>query len=206
MGFSNSPIHGVSLAAALAAALALLCAAPAYAAGEDAGASATLDAFILPEYHKADNRLQCILYGDRAINQGAFITLKNALLDIVHNNIRNINEVANLQSVKLYPIEQPAEGVKAFWKGKGHSRGLISSPSAVYDRTTKMLRGDETVMFRSPEMDIDGVGFDANEETRFIHIRSKVRIVLRTAAKKETVDAGNAASAQSESKTGKDSK
>ncbi len=202
MGFCHSPLHGLSLAAALAAALALC--ASAFAA-EDAGTSATLDSFILPEYHKADNRLQCILYGEKAVNQGAFITLKNPLLDIVHDSIRNINAVSNYQGLKLYPIDMPTEGVRAFWKGKDHSRALISSTGAVYDRTTKMLRGDETVLFRSPGMDIDGVGFDANDETRFIHIRNKVRVVIRPEMRKEVEGSKAPAARADEPKTGKDS-
>lgn len=207
MGFSRSPLHGLSLAAAFAAALAFLCSSRCLEANasEDAGASATLDSFILPEYHKSDNRLQCVIYGQKAVNQGAFITLRNPLLDIVHDNIKDINAVSNMQGVKLYPIDLPTDGVRVFWKGKEHSRALVSSPSAVYDRTTKMLRGDESVLFRSPGMDIDGVGFDANDETRFIHIRSNVRVIVRPEMRKE-VEGRKASEARSaEEAKGKDS-
>ena len=202
MGFCHSPLHGLSLSAAIAAALALF--AGAAFAAEDAGASATLDAFILPEYHKGDNRLQCILYGEKAINQGAFITLKNPLLDIVRDNIKDINAVSNYQGVKLYPISLPTEEVKVFWHGKDHSRALISSPAAIYDRTTKMLRGDDLVFFRSPGIDIDGVGFDVNDETRFIHIRTKVRVVVRPEMRNEVDGSKSSATRSEESKTGKD--
>ena len=44
---------------------------------------------------------------------------------------------------------------------------------------TKVLRGDTPAFFRSREMDIDGVGFDADYENKLIHIRSKVRMVIR---------------------------
>jgi len=182
MGFSSCKIHGLSLLAACAASA--LCQTTAFAAGEEAGTSALLKDFVLPEYHKGDNRLQCIVYGDQAVNEGAFIKLKNPLLDIVHDHIRNINDVANLQGAKLYLINASTADALLFWKDKKHSRALIGSPSAVYDRTTKMLRGDEKVSLRTEGLEIDGVGFDANEETRFIHIRSKVVVIIRPEMRK----------------------
>ena len=110
-------------------------------AADDTGASVALSDFALPEYRKKDNRLQFILYGDKATNLGAFINLENPKVDIVNENISNINEVVPLGSVKMYPLT-PA-------------------------------------FFRSREMDIDGVGFDADYENKLIHIRSKVRMVIR---------------------------
>ena len=204
MGFSHSKIHGLSLFAAFVATCLFPC--QSFAA-EDAGTSATLDSFILPEYHKADNRLQCILYGEKAINQGAFITLRNPLLDIIRDNIKDINDVSNYQGITLYSIDLDSTEIKSFWKGKDHSRGLISAPSAIYDRTTKMLRGDDLVHFRSPGMDIDGVGFDVNDETRFIHIRTKVRVVVRPEMRKDVEGSRNQATGTSaeERTTGKDS-
>jgi hypothetical protein len=166
MEFGRIKILRLSLLAAFSLSGLLGCAS-AFAASEDAGTSATLDAFILPEYRRDDNRLQCILYGDKAVNQGAFITLTNPLLDIVHDNIRDINAIANFQSLKLFSIDTPTKTIRDFWKGKEHCRAIVSSPTAVYDRTTKMLRGDAPVFFRSLGMDIDGVGFDLNEETKY---------------------------------------
>ena len=45
-------------------------------AADDTGASVALSDFALPEYRKKDNRLQFILYGDKATNLGAFINLE----------------------------------------------------------------------------------------------------------------------------------
>jgi len=175
MGRSCKKIYGLSLALA---AMAFLCPAS-FGASEDAGTSAVLDNFILPEYRKADNRLQCILYGDKAVNLGAIINLKNPLVDIVQDEIKNINDVKNLQGTVLYPIEEPTPSVRKFWSDKTHSKALISSTTAQYDRTSKLLKGDDIVHFRSPGIDIDGVGFDADNERKFIHIRSKVRVIVR---------------------------
>lgn len=148
-------------------------------AADDTGASVALSDFALPEYRKKDNRLQFILYGDKATNLGAFINLENPKVDIVNENISNINEVIPLGSVKMYPLNTSAEDVRKFWADKKHCRALISSTAAQYDKNTKVLRGDTPAFFRSREMDIDGVGFDADYENKLIHIRSKVRMVIR---------------------------
>ncbi len=200
MGFRNPKIYGLSAALALLATLA-----PQAQAGDDAGTSAVLQNFILPEYKKADNRLQCILYGDKAVNLGALIDLKNPLLDIVQDDIKNINDVSNLQGTVLYPINEPTPAVKAFWSDKPHSKALISSPTAQYDRTTKILKGDDLVHFRSPGVDIDGVGFDAENERKFIHIRSKVKVIVRPDMRSGVEPAkGQAPSGATETKTKKD--
>lgn len=149
------------------------------AAAEDTGAAVSLTNFALPEYRKKDNRLQFIIYGDRATNLGAFINLENPLMDIISDNIRNINEVVPLGGVKLYPLHTPADKVNRFWADKKHCRALIFSTAAEYNKNTKVLRGDTPVFFRAREMDIDGVGFDADYENKLIHIRSKVRMVIR---------------------------
>ena len=146
---------------------------------DDTGAAVSLTDFALPEYRKKDNRLQFIIYGDRATNLGAFINLENPLMDIVNENIRNINEVVPLGGVKLYPLNASAAEVSRFWADKKHCRALIFSTAAEYNKNTKVLRGDTPAFFRSREMDIDGVGFDADYENKLIHIRSKVRMVIR---------------------------
>ena len=175
MGRINGTVFLLMSGLTALAALLPLCASGA----DDTGAAVSLTDFALPEYRKKDNRLQFIIYGDRATNLGAFINLENPLMDIVNENIRNINEVVPLGGVKLYPLNTPAAEVKQFWADKNHSRALIFSTAAEYNKNTKVLRGDTPAFFRSREMDIDGVGFDADYENKLIHIRSNVRMVIR---------------------------
>ena len=204
MGFSYLKIYGLSLLFAASGLFGLL-QSQARASNEDAGVSADFKEFILPEYRKDGNRLQCILYGSGGKNEGAFITLEDPLLDIVRDDIKNIDDVSDLRKVKLYPIDSKASFIKDFWKDKTHSRGLISSNLAVYDRTSRMLRGDGVVLFRSPGMDIDGLGFDANQETKFIHIRSKVKVLIRPEMRKSVEADKNASKKAEETTSEKDS-
>lgn len=82
---------------------------------------------------------------------------------------RTVNVMVMLEDMKVEWIGTDISDVKA----------TISTPKAEYDRATKIIRGDDKVHFRSPEMDADGVGFDVDHEKQMIHIRSNVRVTLK---------------------------
>ncbi len=82
---------------------------------------------------------------------------------------KTVGVMIDLDDVQVDWVEKDIKNVKA----------TITSPSAVYDRATKMIKGDEEVHFRSLEMDADGIGFDANHEKQIIHIRSNVKVTLK---------------------------
>ncbi len=142
------------------------------------GTSAAMEDFALPEYRKG-GKLQFILYGKKAENLGAFINLQNPILDMVKKDVRDITEVKPILNQPMYRFGADAEEVKNFWKKYPHSLAFITSERAVYDKNTKMLRGDSLTELRSREMDIQGVGFDAEYEKKFVHIRSKVKVIIR---------------------------
>lgn len=155
----------------------------------DSGARASLSGFALPIYKKEDNRLQFILYGNNASNLGALLELKGLRLDIVDDSVKNVNEVVALDKVPIYPLTTSSREVKIFWRDKKHSRALLYTETGVFDKNAKILRGDAAVKFRSRELDIDGVGFDAFYDKRFIHIRSNVRLLIRPEARQRSLRA-----------------
>ena len=150
------------------------------------GSAASLKNFALPEYSKDNGRLQFILYGESARNLGALVFLSHPKIDIVKNDITNIQSIVSLAAVQPYPLTWTAGQVTDFWKDKKHSQALIFSDDAEYDKNLRMLRGDSPVYYRSPEISVDGVGFDADQDRRFIHIRSKVRVIIYPAARKKS--------------------
>ena len=156
-------------------------------AGDDGtGSSASLSNFALPEYNIKDNSLQFILYGEKASNLGTQIYLTNPKIDLVNDNVKDINDVVSLADTTPYPLTLPAREVAAFWSGKPHCRALFFSLDAEYDKITRMLKSDSPVYFRSREIAINGVGFDADYSRKFIHIRSKVRMVIYPEMKKKS--------------------
>lgn len=162
--------------------------APGILSGQNVGAEASISGFALPQYRKKDNRLQFILYGKSASNLGALLILKDLRLDIIQDTVKNVNEIISLDKAPLYPIDSSVPFVKEYWKDKDHSRALLFTPGGAYDKNTRTLRGDGKVHFRSRELDIDGVGFDAFYERRFIHIRANVRVVIRPEAREHSLE------------------
>ena len=156
------------------------------AADDMSGSAASLKNFALPEYSKSTGRLQFILYGDTARNLGALVVLTQPKVDIVRNEVSNILDVVSLAHALPYPLTWTAGQVADFWKDKKHSQALIFADSAEYDKNLRMLRGDAPVHYRSREMSVDGVGFDADQDRKFVHVRSKVRVVIYPDARRRS--------------------
>lgn len=174
--------------------------------GQDGGAEASISGFALPQYRKKDNRLQFILYGKTATNLGALLVLKDLRLDVIRDTVKNVNEIIALDNALLYPIQSSVSAVKEYWKDKEHSRALLFTPEGTYDKSNKTLRGDGKVHFRSRELDMDGIGFDAFHDRRFIHIRSNVHVVIRPEAKDHSMRKQTNSDKKNHSNTGENKK
>ena len=157
-----------------------------YAQLDMSGSAATLKNFALPEFSKESGRLQFILYGATARNLGAIVFLTFPKVDVVKNDIMNIQDVVSLAAVQPYPLGWTAEQVKQFWKDKNHSQALIFADDAEYDKNLRMLCGDSPVHYRTRELSVDGVGFDVDQDRKFVHIRSKVKIVIYPETRKKS--------------------
>ena len=85
------------------------------------------------------------------------------------------------QKAQTMDVRIDLDQLKVEWVGKDQNdiKGTVTTTKGVYDRSTKIIQGDEEVHFRSSGMDVDGVGFDADQKKETIHIRSKVKVILR---------------------------
>jgi hypothetical protein len=85
------------------------------------------------------------------------------------------------QKAQTMDVRVELEQLKIEWVGKDQDdiKGTVTTPKGIYDRSTKIIQGDEEVHFRSASMDVDGIGFDADQKRETIHIRSKVKVLLR---------------------------
>jgi lipopolysaccharide export system protein LptA len=133
----------------------------------------------LPMYNK--DRLQFFIYSRELVRQGNKIDAKDAIIDLIRKGI-NVDHIKYMDKVEPYPLGAPAVQVLDFWKDKMHSEGIIMSPAAQIDQSSKTASGMEKVRFRSPMMDLDGVGFLANYDKRNVLIRKDVQIVIRMEA------------------------
>jgi len=130
----------------------------------------------LPMYNK--DRLQFFVYSRELVRQGNKIDAQDAIIDIIRKGV-NVDSIKYMDKVKLYPLGTPVAQVLDFWKDKLHSEGIIMSPAAQIDQSSKSASGMDKVYFRSPMMDLDGVGFLANYDKRNVLIRKDVQIVIR---------------------------
>lgn len=180
MGFSHDPLFRSLIAFSVLLTVHLH-------AQDGIGTSATMEDFALPEYKKGGGQLQYIVYGRKARNLGAFINLENPVLDVVKKNT-NIFDVKQLLGESFYPFGSDPKTVAEFWEKHPTSEAILSTASAVYDKNTKILRGDDVVELRAREMDMQGVGFDADFDKRLVHIRSKVKVIIRSQARERAAE------------------
>ncbi len=132
-----------------------------------------------PVYHK--NRLQLMIYSAEAERQGDLIITTGPVMDIIRRNA-DIDLIDNTRKTVIYQLNAPLADILAFWAQRLYSEGVISSTRADINQESQQAAGGEPVFFRSPLLDLDGVGFDADYSRRTLSVRKNVRIVLRTAA------------------------
>lgn len=182
MGLRSRKIYAVSLLLLLTAVLgsgAFL-----FAQDISSGSYTVLKRYIYPRYN-SDSEIQYLVYGSTAINKGSLIYLTNPMIDIVDGSYTSIRQIDTVDGKDPYPAPYKlgSEGkiLRRFWNSSHHkhSQAWIFAEKATFDKSTNILTSDDPAFFRSRQLDADGIGFDAFNDRKFIHIRSNVRVVLR---------------------------
>jgi hypothetical protein len=186
MGFRARKIHALSLLFLLAAVLGsgvLLT-----AQDISSGSYTVLKRYIYPRYN-GDNEIQYLVYGSTAVNKGSLIYLTTPMIDIVDGSYTSIRLIDTIDAKDPYPtpykLGSDGAVLRRFWNSTHHkhSQAWIFAEKATFDKSTNILTSDEPAYFRSRQLDADGIGFDAFNDRKFIHIRSNVRVVLRLRGK-----------------------
>lgn len=180
MGRRYSALYGV-----IAAALMLFCGT--LSAQNNIGMHAKIRSFTMPQYHEESNRLQFIVYGKKADNKGALLYLEDLVIDFMQNGLTDVGKVRMIPNVEPYALDADPDAIRRFWWRKDHSQGIVFSDAAILDKNVKILRSDKPVQFRSTFLDVDGVGFDAYQKDKLLHIRSGVRMMLRPEARRQAM-------------------
>ena len=185
MGLRTRKIHALSMPAILVTVLAvffLLTALPAQ--DITSGSYTVFKRYIFPRYND-DNEIQYIIYGATAVNKGSLIYLTTPMIDIVDGSYSSLRQIDTIDGKDLYPVAYKLGSEKKllrrFWISSHHrhSQAWVFAEKATFDKSTNILSSDELAHFRSRQLDADGIGFDAFNDRKFIHIRSNVRVVLR---------------------------
>ena len=130
----------------------------------------------LPIYHK--KRLQFMIFCAVMTRQANKIYADDAVIDIVKKDV-DINDIKYYENIKLYKLGAAHSDIIDFWKNKNTTLGFITSSKATILQESKVASGSENVYFRSPQLDLDGVGFTANFDTRLIKVLNDVNIIIR---------------------------
>lgn len=191
MGLRARKIHALSLLLLLAV---LTCTGIMLLAQElTSGSYTILKRYIYPRY-SGNNEIQYLVYGATAINKGSLIYLTMPMIDIVDGSYTSIRQIDTIDKNEVYPVPYKlgSEGkiLRRFWTSSHHrhSQAWIFADKATFDKSTNILTSDEIAHFRSRQLDADGVGFDAFNDRKFIHIRSNVHVVLRLRGKSLKVE------------------
>jgi lipopolysaccharide export system protein LptA len=130
----------------------------------------------MPVYN--NGKLTILVYSKTATRTGIDIILNDAILDIIKPGI-DVDQIKYVDGTKPYPLGAPLKTILKFWVNIIHSDGLIFSHAATINQKTKNGRSREKIFFRSPVLDINGVGFQADFSKRTMRILSNVIIKIR---------------------------
>jgi len=183
MGLRSRKIHALSLVLLFLAVFGL--AESVIRAQElTSGSYTVLKRYIFPRYG-GKSEIQYLVYGDTAVNKGSLIYLTMPMIDIVDGSYTSLRQLDIVDAKDVYPkpyeLGSELSTLRSFWTHSHHrhSQAWIFADKATFDKSTNILTSDEIAHFRSRQLDADGVGFDAFNDRKFIHIRSNVRVVLR---------------------------
>jgi lipopolysaccharide export system protein LptA len=102
----------------------------------------------------------------------------DAVIDLLKKNI-DINNIKYLEDIKPYALGSSIDKIDEFWKDKTTTNGVIYSSKAVILQDSKVASGDKKVFFRSPQLDLNGIGFTADFNTRTVKVLDDVNIIVR---------------------------
>ncbi len=127
-------------------------------------------------------QLQMMTFVDNAVRDGKVIIGKNTVLDLIKSG-SNVDDIKDAWQLKYYPLQAKMSDVFKFWlKRLSYSEGVVITEKAHIDQDQDRAFGESPVYFRSPLIDLDGIGFDVSFKRRTIQVNSDVKVVLRTAS------------------------
>jgi len=123
--------------------------------------------------------LKAIFFGEDVTFGAGLFHIKNPVIDLIRVGV-GINEVKS-GATEGYPLYSPMKTVYDFWVPRvGFSDAVIISPTGTVDQKARRAYGDGKVFFRSPALDLNGIGYHADFRTRQIQVKSQVKIVARS--------------------------
>ncbi|MCQ2379618.1 MAG: LptA/OstA family protein [Victivallaceae bacterium] len=126
-------------------------------------------------------RLQMMVYADHGVRQGMSIDGREVVLEVIRKKV-DVDLIGDGWNTRYYKLGAPLSEVSDFWRNRiAYSDGVMITKRALLDQEHGRALGSYPVFFRSPEIDLDGVGFVADFDHRTMQVESDVKIVMREA-------------------------
>ena len=133
----------------------------------------------LPFYKGQSKKLQLVAFSESAMRKDQIILGEQTYLDILLDNA-DVDKIIDGWKVKFYKLDAPLIHVLTFWNYRlKTSQAVLFTPRCSIDQARKEAYGDDPVYMRSPMLDLNGVGFQADFGSNVIEVNSEVKIVVR---------------------------
>ncbi len=131
----------------------------------------------IPFYN--DSRIQMVIFADTGKQQDQLMLGNNTFLDYLIENV-NVDKIPDGWSEKIYPLNAALKDVLSFWQGRYLcSQAVFFTRHCSIDQKRNEAFGDDPVFMRSPMMDLNGVGFQADFKQHTIEVTSDVHVISR---------------------------
>ena len=131
----------------------------------------------IPVYQKG--KLDFIIFATRGKRNGDNIAGTDTLIDRLLPNA-NVDMIPDGWQTQIYPLNAPLPDVLKFWQKRFDcSSAVLFSDSCIFDRKNNIVQGNSEVMLRTPDFDLNGIGFRSDLNKKELEIRSDVEIVFR---------------------------
>ena len=131
----------------------------------------------IPFYN--DNQLQMIIFSDSGKRHDQLMLGDDTFLDYLIKDV-NVDKIPDGWKEKLYPLNAELREVLSFWKERYQtSQAVFFTKHCSIDQKRNEAFGDDPVFMRSPMMDLNGVGFQADFKQHTIEVTSDVNVTAR---------------------------
>ncbi|MBQ9500805.1 MAG: hypothetical protein IJU70_01485 [Lentisphaeria bacterium] len=140
----------------------------------------TLSNAKIPIYNRG-GKPQMMIFVTRAERRGRVISGMTTVLDFIRPTA-SVDDIGDAWKLRAYPLNAPFREVFDFWLPRlKYSEAVVTTSRADIDQETHKASGSDRIFLRSPLLDLNGIGFEADFDRREIRVNSEIEVVLRTA-------------------------
>ena len=141
----------------------------------------TLSNAKIPIYNRS-GKPQMMIFVNKAERRGRVISGIGTVLEFLRSNA-SVDDIKDAWRIDLYPLEAPFKEVFNFWLPRvKYSEAIVRTSRADIDQENSKATGSSAIYLRSPMLDLNGIGFEADFKRREIKINSEIEVLIRTSA------------------------